>query len=635
LGTCVTRDEGFHLECKKIPIKRNSQCIDKSLLAPRSQLTLAAFNVRTLMQIGSQAALARTLETLAIDVCCLSETRIQDSCTVLQLTSPSVDSKSSFTLRLSGDTPAQAAGVAGVGIALSARAENALVEWIPINSRLCAVRLETSVKPSKQERTKRCLFVISAYAPTDCSSDAVKDEFYERLTELLHKKRRTDIVVLAGDLNAQLGRLAADERELGGRHTHGSHRTDNGERLLHFCADHGLFLSSTNFRRSWRQRATWRPSTPGQSWTQIDHIAISYRWRGCITDCKSIWSTCLSSDHALLYARFALRFGGCPKRNRKRIDAEKLADPQMLEKYQKVLASRLAVVATPDVDAHWSHIRSAMYKSAIAVCGFTKRAVKHWISARSLELLDARRNIPSGSEYNSIRKITNAELKAHLRQDREAWWEQRATELEQAAMCGNHRKLFQLIRATGGKMPAVSETICEVDGAPIHNLQRRLERWAEHFEQQFNWPSAPLTLSSSTQNVPWSVDVSPPTETEVSNELRLLKRHKSPGPDELPPALFKDGGPILIKELTSLLQKVWSSEFVPSEWGMADIIPIFKKGLRNVCNNHRGISLLPVASKILASIILRRLSRAREQNIREEQAGFRPGRGCSDHIFTL
>ena len=34
-------------------------------------------------------------------------------------------------------------------------------------------------------------------------------------------------------------------------------------------------------------------------------------------------------------------------------------------------------------------------------------------------------------------------------------------------------------------------------------------------------------------------------------------------------------------------------------------------------------------------MILHRLIATREASIREEQAGFRPGRGCIDHIFTL
>ena len=37
----------------------------------------------------------------------------------------------------------------------------------------------------------------------------------------------------------------------------------------------------------------------------------------------------------------------------------------------------------------------------------------------------------------------------------------------------------------------------------------------------------------------------------------------------------------------------------------------------------------------MAAILLRRLSPKREEQIREEQGGFRPGRGCIDQIFTL
>ena len=45
--------------------------------------------------------------------------------------------------------------------------------------------------------------------------------------------------------------------------------------------------------------------------------------------------------------------------------------------------------------------------------------------------------------------------------------------------------------------------------------------------------------------------------------------------------------------------------------------------------------MTPVVTKVLASIILHRLTPARENYIREQQAGFRLECGCIDHIFTL
>nr|CAH8853944.1 unnamed protein product [Trichobilharzia regenti] len=49
----------------------------------------------------------------------------------------------------------------------------------------------------------------------------------------------------------------------------------------------------------------------------------------------------------------------------------------------------------------------------------------------------------------------------------------------------------------------------------------------------------------------------------------------------------------------------------------------------------RGNSLLPVASKMLVDVLLRRLCNIREQLICKEQAGFRSRLGFIDHIFTL
>ncbi|TNN21292.1 hypothetical protein EWB00_010463, partial [Schistosoma japonicum] len=117
----------------------------------------------------------------------------RDPSKIINLISPYQNKEAArFTLRVSGSPDAASRGLAGVGIALSRRAELALLDWIPVDSRLCANR-----------DTRRCLFVVSAYAPTDCSSDEVKDELYSKLTDLLQKTRRSDIVIMAGDLNAQ------------------------------------------------------------------------------------------------------------------------------------------------------------------------------------------------------------------------------------------------------------------------------------------------------------------------------------------------------------------------------------------------------------------------------------------------
>ena len=80
---------------------------------------------------------------------------------------------------------------------------------------------------------------------------------------------------------------------------------------------------------------------------------------------------------------------------------------------------------------------------------------------------------------------------------------------------------------------------------------------------------------------------------------------------------------------------LWHSEQVPEEWNTSIVIPIYKKGARSLCENHRGISLLSVAFKLFSGLILKRLVSHRERQRREKQAGFRPGRGCIDHIPNL
>ena len=83
---------------------------------------------------------------------------------------------------------------------------------------------------------------------------------------------------------------------------------------------------------------------------------------------------------------------------------------------------------------------------------------------------------------------------------------------------------------------------------------------------------------------------------------------------------------------------ILKSGFVPYEWCVGLIVPIFKKkGSPKDANNYRGITLLSCLGKLFTACINSRLTKFLNgmSIIGEEQAGFREGYSTLDHIFVL
>ena len=226
-------------------------------------------------------------------------------------------------------------------------------------------------------------------------------------------------------------------------------------------------------------------------WSQIDHIAVSFRWRGCVQNCRSYWNSYVDSDHALLLCRFKLRFSGRRRLPNIRLAIDRLNNLKVKNKYQDNLAKQLETITHADIDAEWNRIEEAIRSAASNACGVTEKsnAHDHWISTRAIQLMEQRRQLPFEKGYNSAKRSLKRQLNKQLKMDREAWWNEIAGQMEIAAAAGNSGRLFKLIRNTGGRRNYVSETIHEPDGTLIVNRNRRLVRWMEHFRAQFNWPS--------------------------------------------------------------------------------------------------------------------------------------------------
>ena len=84
-----------------------------------------------------------------------------------------------------------------------------------------------------------------------------------------------------------------------------------------------------------------------------------------------------------------------------------------------------------------------------------------------------------------------------------------------------------------------------------------------------------------------AVSLYAPTESEVQKSLNSLKKHRAAGPDNLVPALFKDGGPKLCIQLTHLFGMIWDTESILDNWGKSIIVPIYINGDPMNCGNYR------------------------------------------------
>lgn len=92
-------------------------------------------------------------------------------------------------------------------------------------------------------------------------------------------------------------------------------------------------------------------------------------------------------------------------------------------------------------------------------------------------------------------------------------------------------------------------------------------------------------------------DINPPFEIQVSRRIGFLKRHKVSRPDGLSTFSFRDDGELSISELPKLLGPIQAKEQTGKPQCDSVIILSRKENEQSSSENHRGISLIGVASK--------------------------------------
>ncbi|KAK7091340.1 hypothetical protein V1264_009034 [Littorina saxatilis] len=221
----------------------------------------------------------------------------------------------------------------------------------------------------------------------------------------------------------------------------------------------------------------------------------------------------------------------------------------------------------------------------------------------------------------------------------DTWLSNKADEIQGYADRHDMKNFYDALKEVYGPTTSGSSPLLSADGITlITDKEKILGRWAEHFDNVLNRPS---TINDEAINRLPQVPINealddPPTLLETQKAIRLLSSGKAPGSDAIPAEVYKEGGAALTVRLHQLFLLMWELESIPQEFKDASIIHLYKrKGNRQACDNHRGISLLSIAGKILARILLNRLTAHLDQGLLpESQCGFRKERGTIDMVFA-
>lgn len=174
-----------------------------------------------------------------------------------------------------------------------------------------------------------------------------------------------------------------------------------------------------------------------------------------------------------------------------------------------------------------------------------------------------------------------------------------------------------------------------------------IQDFQNHFSRLFDDIRVNINEDAETFNEHSDFNINNPTFAELNAVITLeevksaifrLKKNKASCPsDNLLNEYFINSFDILGGHITDIFNKVFDAGYFPQSWSMGYIVPIHKKGDKNVPNNYRGVTLLSNFGKLFTSVLTNRVETWFEENnlLSDAQFGFRKGSSTVDAIFVL
>ena len=603
--------------------RSESKCVersaDKKKGAERNEsgVRIAAWNVRTLNEKGKLENVKQEMRRNRIDILGLSEVRWKDGGDL---------ETGEFRFIYSGGKEHQR----GVGVILGKELSKRVIDIVKVNDRLMMVEIET---------VPVHLIVIQVYMPTsDCKEEEL-EEMYNKLEELVDKRKGKDNVVILGDWNAVVGE-GKEGKEVGGFGL--GKRNERGERLIEFCRSRKLMVCNTWFKQPKRRRYTWKkPGDTGRF--QIDYILVRQRYRNGVKCTKSLPGADCNSDHNMVMMGMAVKLKRMTKaRKQMKWDIDNLRRKE--SEFREYIELKIHREDSRDVEKRWGDFKQVIHEAATTVVGRKKRtrARKPWVTTEMLDKMDERRkykNVNTDAGRQMYRSLNN-ELRRVTEKARRTWWENECREMEDLNRRGFTDVLYSKVSklSENKQRSGRKRVIKDGNGVLLTKPETVKNRWKQYVESLYDKTGKPSNEDMKMELLDEldEDEIGPGLLTEeITKAIKDMKERKAVGVDDIPSEFLKMLGDKGIEELVCLCKSMYETGKWPNDFTRLVFVPLQKKENALDCEDHRTISLICHASKIMLKILTKRIEGKAKDYLSKGQFGFRSGVGTRDAIGVM
>ena len=121
----------------------------------------------------------------------------------------------------------------------------------------------------------------------------------------------------------------------------------------------------------------------------------------------------------------------------------------------------------------------------------------------------------------------------------------------------------------------------------------------------------------------------------MKSVLDSLEINEAQGPDAINGAVLKNCSKSLSYPLHKLFILAYNTGYLPSEWKLANVVPIHKKDDKSKVVNFRPISLTSLVMKVFERILYDELYSRTHEKIGPRQQGFLKNKSCNSNLLTF